>query len=216
MRFRNRIWYDYDWLSDNKTISDYIRLYIGKAVFTTYWMYFHPERSSHRWAIVLKSFRLTINLGNLVAENSHLAIDPIASMGLIYLLTYICHKHQPNVGKYTIDGWYGDDYPWIAIVLVKFKGWSLSTCHYVEYLGTFDSPPTLAQALPAHAGLPAQAQQAQWQAQAHAQAQAGRIDVRKWRHRRLATMENLPVSSMTIHEWRSDFNGNEISIYTVI
>ena len=32
--------------------------------------------------------------------------DPIASMYGIF--TYIYHKNQPNVGKYTIHGWYGD------------------------------------------------------------------------------------------------------------
>ncbi len=36
---------------------------------------------------------------------------PIPSMGLVYLhtFTYIYHKNQPNVGKYTIHGWYGID-----------------------------------------------------------------------------------------------------------
>ena len=80
------------------------------------------------------------NLSNFVAENSHLAIDPIASMGLMIYLPTFAIKNQPMLGKYTIDGWYGDDYPWIAIVLVKFKGWSLSTCHYIEYLGIFWLP----------------------------------------------------------------------------
>ena len=32
--------------------------------------------------------------------------DPLASMDGIF--TYIYHKNQPNVGKYTIHGWYGE------------------------------------------------------------------------------------------------------------
>ena len=32
-------------------------------------------------------------------------IQPIGSMYGIF--TYIYHKNQPNVGKYTIHGWYG-------------------------------------------------------------------------------------------------------------
>ncbi len=35
---------------------------------------------------------------------------PMPSMYGIYLYTYIYHKDQPNVGKYTIHGWYGLDF----------------------------------------------------------------------------------------------------------
>jgi len=35
-----------------------------------------------------------------------LQINPVPSMYGIF--TYIYHKNQPNVGKYTIHGWYGN------------------------------------------------------------------------------------------------------------
>ena len=31
---------------------------------------------------------------------------PIGSMGLVFIYTHIYHENQPNVGKYTIHGWY--------------------------------------------------------------------------------------------------------------
>ena len=49
--------------------------------------------------------------------------DPIPSMYGIF--TYIYHKFRPNVGKYTIHGWYGD-----VLTLVIFKVW-----HSTEWQG---------------------------------------------------------------------------------
>ena len=104
-----------------------------------------------------------------------------------------------------------DDYPWVAIVLVKFNGWEVFYSPWCWVSWHLWLSADLAQALPAHAALPAQAQQAQWQAQAQAQAQAGRIDVRKWRHRRLATMENSTSEFNDYQWWWSNFNENQVS-----
>ena len=41
---------------------------------------------------------------NLQVKHHH---EPIASMGLVRIFTYVYHKDQPNVGNNTIHGWYG-------------------------------------------------------------------------------------------------------------
>ncbi len=50
-------------------------------------------------------------------------MDPIASMGLVYLPTftifYFTINKHPNVGKYTIHGWYGDGWNPVPIDTVS-------------------------------------------------------------------------------------------------
>ena len=45
------------------------------------------------------------DLGN-IQEKATVILLPMGSMGQ-FIFTYIYHKIQPNVGKYTIHGWYG-------------------------------------------------------------------------------------------------------------
>ena len=51
-------------------------------------------------------------------------------MGLVYIPAYIYHKNQPNVGKYTIHGWYG----WLKRTLAYSWGWRLELYKsYISY-----------------------------------------------------------------------------------
>ena len=55
---------------------------------------------------------------------------PIGSMGLVRIFTYIYHKNQPNVGKYTIHGSYGI----VDLVTCIFFGQFLDPPFIILYL----------------------------------------------------------------------------------
>ena len=53
----------------------------------------------------MANYILIISTVNLYILNYNYIVYPIGSMYGIF--TYIYHQNQPNVGKYSIHGWYG-------------------------------------------------------------------------------------------------------------
>jgi len=49
-------------------------------------------------------------------------INPIPIPSMYGISTYIYHEHPPNVGKYTIHGWYGIVGVYIPIIRIPIKG----------------------------------------------------------------------------------------------
>ena len=83
-----------------------------------------PEWRGHfwRWRADLRSRGATRFV--FVCKNA------IASMGLVYTsyiyLAYIYHEIQPNVGQYTIHGWYGNGFYNLRSVTIEApKDWTL-------------------------------------------------------------------------------------------
>ena len=82
------------------------------------------------WVIKKTDTEIVISLLIFSCQNSgthgciHPSTSPVPSMYGIF--TYIYHKNQLNVGKYTIHGWYGSEPPSKVFQILQTLKWSVN------------------------------------------------------------------------------------------
>ena len=94
-------------LNSLDTCMEYVflcKLQIAPLLFATWASCFHPMSEILGRSCPIVAEPPVQPLMSYKSQTSIVRIVPIGSMQYIYIFTYIYYKHQPNVGKYTIQG----------------------------------------------------------------------------------------------------------------